>query len=290
MVWHKKPDSPAPPIVPGQIKPDAQPIPAKGAILPQKRIVAYYGTPASRRMGVLGQYPKSEMLRRLHAETERWRNADPTVPVQPALHVIGSVALKTPGTSGYYRQLLPDNQLRLVHEWARKSGALLFIDIQTGHESIRTLLPRFEWLLKEPDVHLGIDPEFNLAGSKTRPGKRVGSYDAKDINYVSCYLQDLVKRHNIPPKVFVVHRFTRNGVTNSAKIRLCPEVQVVMDMDGWGAPGVKRQTYRNFIATEPVQYTGFKLFYRNDAHRGGHLMEPKEVLALSPRPLYIQYQ
>jgi hypothetical protein len=241
-------------------------------------------------MGVLGEYEKYEMFRRLDAEADKWRKADPMVPVQPALHVIGSVAQKAPGSSGHYRQLLSDAKLKHVHDWARESGALLFIDIQTGHENIRSLLPHFENLLKEPDVHLGIDPEFNLAGSKVRPGKRVGSYDAKDINFVSGYLQELARRYNLPPKILVVHRFTRNGVTKSSKIMLRPEVQIVMNMDGWGPPGVKRKTYRKFISAEPVQYTGFKLFYRNDARRGGRLMEPREVLALNPRPLYIQYQ
>ena len=36
-----------------------------GSILPGKRIVAYYGNPRSKKMGVLGEYPKDEMLRRL---------------------------------------------------------------------------------------------------------------------------------------------------------------------------------------------------------------------------------
>jgi hypothetical protein len=39
-----------------------------------------------------------------------------------------------------------------------------------------------------------------------------------------------------------------------------------------------------------VQFTGFKLFYRNDKKNGSRLMTPAEVLALHPKPLYIQYQ
>jgi hypothetical protein len=42
---------------------------------------------------------------------------------------------------------------------------------------------------------------------------------------------------------------------------------------------------------EPVQFTGFKLFYHNDAKKAGsRMMTPEEVLTLYPRPLYIQYQ
>lgn len=166
----------------------------------------------------------------------------------------------------------------------------MFIDIQTGHENIRTLLPRFEWLLKNPDVHLGIDPEFNLVKSGAKPGTKIGTYDAADINYVTEYLSRLVKTNNLPPKVLTVHRFTRNGVTNARKITLRPEVQIVMHMDGWGAPSLKRDSYADYIVAEPVQYTGFKLFYHNDTKKGDPMMTPREVLMLDPKPLYVQYQ
>ncbi len=261
-----------------------------GAILPGKRIVAYYGNPLSKRMGALGEYQKDEMLRRLKEEAGRWEKADPAITVQPALHLIAVVAQGEPGKSGKYRMVMPDDVVNQVHGWAREAKALMFIDIQTGHEDIRTLLPRFEWILKNPDVHLGIDPEFNLVKSGAKPGTRIGTYDAADINYVTGYLSNLVKTHNLPPKVLTVHRFTRNGVTNARNISLRPEVQVVMHMDGWGAPPLKRDSYEDYIVSEPVQYAGFKLFYHNDTKKGDPLMTPREVLKLNPKPLYIQYQ
>ncbi|HZE21469.1 MAG TPA: hypothetical protein VE082_05400, partial [Desulfobaccales bacterium] len=164
------------------------------------------------------------------------------------------------------------------------------IDIQTGHDNLRTLLPRFEWVLKNPDVHLAIDPEFNLIKSGRIPGKKIGTYDAADINFASRYLQDLVKKYDLPPKVLIVHRFTRKMVTNAKKIVLRPEVQIVMDMDGWGPPWLKRDSYKDYIVAEPVEYTGFKLFYHNDTKKGDPLLTPQEVLRLNPKPLYIQYQ
>ncbi|OHB30450.1 MAG: hypothetical protein A2X79_03415 [Desulfuromonadaceae bacterium GWB2_53_15] len=270
--------------------PGKGPTPLPGAILPQKRIVAYYGNPLSKRMGALGEFPKDDMLRRLKGEAARWQTADPSTPVQPALHLIAVVAQSEPGKSGKYRMIIPDNIVNQVYGWAKEANALLFIDIQTGHDDIRTILPRFEWLLKNPDVHLGIDPEFNLIKSGAKPGKKIGTYDAADINYASGYLKDLVKKYNLPPKVFTVHRFTRNGVTNSRGIVLRPEVQIVMHMDGWGAPWLKRDSYKDYVVAEPVQYTGFKLFYHNDTKKGDPLMTPKEVLRLNPKPLYIQYQ
>ena len=266
------------------------PKPLAGSILPQKRIVAYYGNPRSKRMGALGEFPKDEMLRRLKGEVARWEKADPAVPVQPALHLIAVVAQGDPGKAGMYRMIMPDDVVNEVYGWAKEAGAIMFIDIQTGHEDIRSLLPRFEWILKNPDVHLGIDPEFNLIKSRKVPGSKIGTFDAADINYASSYLQGLVKKYNLPPKVFVIHRFTRNMVTGSKSIQLRPEVQVVMHMDGWGAPWLKRDSYKDYIVSEPVQYTGFKLFYHNDTKKGDPLMTPQDLLKLHPKPVYIQYQ
>ena len=266
------------------------PAPLPGSILPQKRIVAYYGNPQSKRMGALGEYPKDDMLRRLKGEVARWEKADPSHPVQPALHLIAVVAQGEPGKAGKYRMIMPDAIVNQVYGWAREAHALLFIDIQTGHDDIRTILPRFEWLLKNPDVHVGMDPEFNLIKSRKVPGTKIGTYDAADVNYAAGYLKELVKKYNLPPKVLIVHRFTRNGVTNAKSIVLRPEVQIVINMDGWGAPWLKRDSYKDYVVAEPVQYTGFKLFYHNDTKKGDPLLTPQEVLRLHPKPLYIQYQ
>jgi len=266
------------------------PTPLPGSILPNKRIVAYYGNPLSKKMGALGEFPKDVMLQKLKGEVAKWQAADPATPVQPALHLIAVVAQGAPGKDGKYRMVVPDKLVNQVYEWAHEAGAIMFIDIQTGHDDLRAVLPRFEWILKNPDVHLGIDPEFNLIKSGKKPGTKIGTYDAADINYASGYLRDLVKKYKLPPKVFTVHRFTKGGVTNAREIKLRPEVQMVMHMDGWGAPWLKRDSYMSYVVAEPVQYTGFKLFYHNDTKKGDPLLSPQTVLKLNPKPLYIQYQ
>lgn len=266
------------------------PQPLTGSILPNKRIVAYYGNPLSKRMGVLGQYAKEEMLLHLKSEVDRWEKADPAHTVQPALHLIAVVAQEKPGATGKYRMVMPDKIVSDVYSWAKEVNAIMFIDIQTGQDDIRDLLLRFEWILKNADVHLAIDPEFNLIKSRIPPGSKIGTYDAAEINYASAFLQKIVKKYNLPPKVLVVHRFTRNMVTNAKQIAFHPEVEVVMNMDGWGAPWLKRDTYKDYIVKEPVQFTGFKLFYHNDTKKGDPLLTPQEVLRLNPSPLYIQYQ
>jgi hypothetical protein len=265
--------------------PDALP----GSILPSKRIVAFYGNPLQKRMGILGELPPDQMLARLDREVDAWNAADPSHPVQPALHLIAVVAQDQPGTSGRYRMRMDSALIERVYGWAKKRNAILFLDVQVGQGTLQEELPRLTPFLKRPDVHLAIDPEFSMKHGDV-PGTRIGTFDAKDINYASDLLQQLVTSEKLPPKVLVVHRFTRDMVTGYRRIKLDPRVQIVMNMDGWGPPSLKRESYRAYVWKYPVEYTGFKLFYKNDTKRGDKLMTPIDVLALYPKPIYIQYQ
>ena len=263
------------------------PAPLPGSILPAKRIVAFYGNPLSKRMGILGALPPEQMLRKLDAEVAAWNRLDPAHPVQPALHVIVLVADGYPGSSGKYRTRHDSAMIEKVYGWARSRNALLFVDLQVGQSTLQAELPWIEKFLVRPDVHLGIDPEFAMQKGAI-PGRRVGTYDAADINYASRVLAGLVDKYKLPPKILVVHRFTPGGVTNAKNITLDPRVQIVMDMDGFGPPWMKRDTYWRDIKREPVQFTGWKQFTKrkNDSPptpRG-------EILRLWPVPLYIQLQ
>ena len=260
-----------------------------GSILPDKRIICYYGNPNSTRMGILGEFPKDEMLRRLREEVDNWNRADPARPAQPCLHMVAVVAQGDPGTSGHYRSIMRDTTVKEVHSWAKEVGGIFFVDIQVGTDRLENILPRFEWILKESDVHLAVDPEFMMKGGE-KPGTKIGTMDAADINYATAELARIVRENNLPPKVLVLHRFTRYMITNTEQIVLRPEVQIVIDMDGWGAPWLKRDSYRDYVVREPVQYTGFKLFYHNDTKKGDPLMSPADLLKLEPEPVYIQYQ
>ncbi len=265
------------------------PAPLPGSVLPAKRIIAYYGNPFSKRMGVLGEYPKPEMLAMLDREVAAWAKADPSTPVQPALHLITTVAQGDAGKDGKYRMRHGDALTEKVYGWAKERNALLFLDVQVGLSTIQEELPRLESWLSRPDVHFGMDPEFSMKDG-TKPGKKIGSYDASDVNWVIDYLAKLVTDKKLPPKILVVHRFTKPMLTNATKIKRDPRVQVVIHMDGWGRPSLKRDSYAAYVYAEPVQFAGFKLFYKNDRRSGSTMMTPRDLLALTPKPLYVQYQ
>jgi hypothetical protein len=261
------------------------PAPLPGSLLPEHRIIAFYGNPNSTRMGILGQLPPEEMLPKLQRTAEEWARADPGRPVMPALHLIATVAQGKPGAGRKYRLRHSDRLIEQVLGWAEERGWVVFLDVQIGHSTVPDELPHLVKYLERPYVHLALDPEFamKLGGI---PGRRIGTLDASDVNYAVRLLADIVERRKVPPKVLVVHRFTQRMLTNHDKIALDPRVQVVVDMDGFGAPWLKEDGYKFFIVPEPVQYTGFKLFFKNDKP----MMTPEQVIGLWPVPLYIQYQ
>ncbi len=265
--------------------------PEYGAILPFKRIIAYYGNFYSKGMGVLGEYAEPVMLEKLAAEVKKWEAADPTTPVMPAIDYIAITAQLSPGKDGMHRARMPHNQIDKALAIAAKVDGIVILEVQPGLSDVMTEVKSLEPYLKLPNVHLAIDPEFAMRPSGARPGTRVGTVDAVNVNAAIDYLAELVRANELPPKVLVVHRYTRAMVTNAKKIKPQPEVQVVMDMDGWGGQKNKYSTYNAYIAPEPVQFTGFKLFYKNDIkHAGSRLLTPPEILALSPQPSFIQFQ
>jgi hypothetical protein len=268
------------------------PAPLAGSILPQKRIVAFYGNPLSKKMGILGEIPYDQMLAKLDTVAAMWRTADPTKPVLPALHLIVSVAQGAPGKDSMYRQRSDPDLIEKIYGFAKAKGAITILDIQTGKSTLQAEIPQLIPFLSRPDVHLGIDPEFNMHYSREGrvPGTKIGTFDAKDVNYAIDQLAELVTKYHLPPKVLIVHRFTTNMLQHADQIKHDPRVQVVINMDGWGQPWLKFDTYRTSEIAEPVQFTGFKLFFHNDTRKGDALLSPREVLALRPRPLYIQYQ
>lgn len=264
--------------------------PKHGAILPFNRIIAYYGNFYSTRMGILGEFEEEEVFRRLQEEIDRWNEADPKIPALPAIHYIASTAQGQPGEEGLYTLRMPDEHIERAISMAEKIDGITFLDLQVGLSTIQKEITYIEEYLKNPIVHLAIDPEFSMK-SGDRPGTVIGHFTDDDINFVIEYLSEIVRENDLPPKVLVLHRFTQNMIQNYQNIKPTEEVQIVVHMDGWGSPAKKFNTYYHVIEPEPIQFTGFKIFYGNDLKEEPHrLVTPEELLDLQPNPVYIQYQ
>src|SRR6267378_6784854 len=150
------------------------PPPLPGSILPARRIVAFYGNPLSKRMGILGELPPDKMLARFDKVIAEWQKADPSTPVQPALHLIAVVAQGSPGRDGKYRLRMADTLVEKVSSWAATRNALLFLDVQVSQSTVQEELPRLIPFLKRPNVMLGLDPEFSMK-SGDKPGSKIGT-------------------------------------------------------------------------------------------------------------------
>jgi len=265
------------------------PYPLPGALLPYKRIVAFYGNLYSKRMGILGELPKDQMLKKLQGEVANWQRADSTTQAIPALHYIAITAQGKPGKNYKYRLRMPFKQIDTVISWAKSINAIVFLDVQIGQSTVKEEVSTLNDYLKLPNVHLGIDPEFAMKSGEI-PGTKIGTLSATEINDAIDLLSAIVKENNLPPKVLVVHRFTQGMVTDFKNIKTTPEVQIVMNMDGFGSKALKKASFHLAVYREPVQFIGFKLFYKNDSKGNATLFSPEEVLQFKPKPIYIQYQ
>jgi len=107
-----------------------------GSLLPGCRIVAYYGNPMSRRMGILGEIQSDSMLARLAKQAAAYAAVDSARPVLPALELIATVAQASPGRSGQYRARMPDTLIERVMSWAEAHHYLVILDIQTGRSTM----------------------------------------------------------------------------------------------------------------------------------------------------------
>ena len=261
------------------------PTPLPGSVLPGCRIVAYYGNPLSKRMGILGELPVPQMTARLEAEAHAFERADTTKPVVRALEIITPVAQGSPGAKGLWRMRMADTLIENMAKLAESKGYLLILDVQVGKSTVAAELEPLVPYLKRPYVHLALDPEFSMKG-KEPPGKKIGTMDAADVNVAITLLEKLVDENKLPPKILIVHRFTQSMLTNHEKIARDPRVQVIIDMDGFGPPHLKLDSYKAYVHKRPVQYYGIKLFYKNDKPR----FTAEDVMQLSPIPQYIQFQ
>jgi len=261
-------------------------LPDVGPLLPERRIVAYYGNPLTAAMGVLGEQPLAEITQRLRRQGQAYAEADPSRPVRPALEMITPVAQAKAGLDGLFRLRMASDVIDEVARVAEHEHLLLILDVQIGQSTVADELQPLLPYLRQPYVHLALDPEFAMADRQGEPGEIIGRLDAADVNLAIRVLADVVAAERLPPKVLIVHRFLEGMLTNYRAVHPTPSVQVVVDMDGFGAPHVKADKYQTYVRDQAIQYGGVKLFYKHDAP----LWSPAEVLRLDPAPDVVIYQ
>ncbi|MCX7024204.1 MAG: hypothetical protein NT080_06230 [Spirochaetes bacterium] len=265
---------------------DAPSVADRVPILAGSHIVAFYGKPGSRSMGILGEYPKEKLATLLQGYAKLYDDANGDSGIVPAFYLIYGTCW--PG--GEIGTLKDEVVLDYI-EYAASMGWLVFLDHQIGkytvEESMAKLLP---WL-KYPNVHLALDPEWHTP----EPMEAIGSVEADELNRAQEQMQAYMIGNGIRGvRMLVVHQFTEHMIGDRPRLRAdFDRVLLVHTADGFGPPALKRYTYANNARAGNLPVKGFKLFFRARTPHAGWddpLLTPPEVLALEPEPLLIMYQ
>lgn len=234
-------------------------------------------------MGVLGSSTPEQVWDRLRRQAAQYGRPGRRAPLL-AFELIATVAQADPGADGMYRARRPDSVISRYLQTVRRNHGILILDIQPGRSDFLTEAEALTRWLLQPDVGLAIDPEWRMAPDQV-PAQEIGSVSAAEVNATSVWLDDLVRRHHLPQKLFLIHKFRSSMLTDEAAIRDRPNLYEVVNMDGFGGQGIKISEYREF-AREGHFPMGIKLFYTQDTD----LMSPGQALALDPAPAIVDYQ
>jgi hypothetical protein len=256
------------------------------SILLNNDIVAFYGHPSSRNMGILGRYPIEELDAMLGKVAAEYADANGGRGIRRAFYLIFGTVWPE-GEIG----IISDALLTRWIQYGLENDILIFIDHQIGRydpvDSLRRMLP---WL-RYPNVHLALDPEWRT----TRPMKEIGSITADELNRIQQVMESYMAENNISgERLLVIHQFNWRMIANREQVKSdFSRVRLVHCADGFGAPGVKRESYAFNAQARNIPIKGFKLFYNFGIPGAGYdqpLLSPADVFALNPRPYLIMYQ
>jgi hypothetical protein len=252
-------------------------------ILPDFRVVAFYGAPGDESLGALGIGRPRQAGRRLMRQAHPYLRGGR--PVLPAFELIATVVHAAAGGDGDYSERQSSRTIARYLRAARAQRALLILDVQPGHAPFMREVQAFRRWLEEPDVSLALDPEWSMSPGQL-PGQAIGSTDAATVNEVSRYLSRIVRENDLPQKLLVVHRFTADMIRDEQRLERHRGVALTVNVDGFGDRPNKIAKYREFTRGRRDRHHGFKLFYEEDTN----LMRPRDVLRLLPRPELVVYE
>ncbi len=243
-------------------------------------IVAYYGRPGVSSLGVLGQHSPQELAVLVKKKAAEYAAITKNTKVIPAFDIIYDMAAGAPGPDGSYTIGLSHEKIEPYIQMAENEGFMVFLEMQLGNSSPLSSIKKVLKYLKYKNVHLAIDPEFEVLGLGKAPGKVIGHIMGEDVNQVQNAMSEYMKANGITEnKKLIVHMFTHKMVQNKAAVRNYPGIDLIMNLDGHGSPQLKVNTY-NGLYTDAAHAKvdgGFKLFFQEDKPR---MMTPKQVLGM----------
>jgi hypothetical protein len=282
--------------------------PTQDAVLPRRRVVAFYGVPGAAATGPAWNLDAA-MLDRLRAQGAEYERLDPAHPVALGIDLVASVPDSDPGPAGTYSHRLDTATLERYVEFCRANGLLLFLDLSFGWASPQQELEYFLPYLALPFVHLAVDPEWMFPRHNGVPGINLSNVRAADLNPLITAMAELPMRHRIPRKIVIVHQYRPTGdgladpyapgaaeIADKGNLVNDPRVDLVVHVDSVGGwPGdieEKTRQYKAWVRQDMTRfgnfkYGGFKIFYQLESKN--RLMTPGEAMALQPPPMVVTY-
>ncbi len=263
------------------------PLPGGGFLpLEERRIVALYGTPGTASLGLLGEQDTDATMVRAREVAQRYADAADGRIAVPGLDVITTIASSAAEPTGDFSRRVPIERIRPLVDVARSEGAAVLLDLQPGRSSFLVQAKEYEELLREPHVHLALDPEWRI-GPRERHLVRIGSVDADEVQAVADWLAELVRRERLPQKVLMLHQFTLAMLPERDTIVIPDELIGVVHIDGQGPLPTKNNTYAVLTAGAEEHWVwGWKNFTRIDTP----VATPEQTLERLPVPLIVTYQ
>lgn len=280
---------PAPPVAEQTTAPasdDGAPAAAPGkALLANNQMVVFYGSPLSPDLGVLGQFDPAEAARRVRDQARIYDEINGDRGVVPAFDLIYAQAQAEPTDNGLFLRYLEDDVVWRYIAMAEAFDLQLILDLQIGRGSIVDEVRKTERFLRNPRVHIAIDPEYAV-GPWGAPAATPGSMSGRDINQVQDYLSGLVDRENLPPKLVIIHQYMDDTIIDGDVTHDEPDVEVVLNMDAFGEVKEKQKKYRKQSANKYAEKNSFNIFLQYDER----VLSEQEVLDLIPLPDVVFYQ
>ena len=260
-------------------------LPGGGYTFDGKRLVAFYGNPTTRALGVLGEQDPAATLDRMIPIVEEY-SADGLEGV-PTFEIIATIASAQAGADGDYSEEMSADTLRPWVDFAAEHGIYVVLDLQPGRTDFLTQAQRYEEFLRLPHVGLALDPEWRLGPNQVHL-RQIGTVDTAEINQVSAWLAGIVRQERLPQKLLLVHQFRLSMITDREGLETPPELFTVIQMDGQGPLPTKYETYSAITAgQEGVGWSwGWKNFYDEDSP----MATPAEVLAVEPVVVFVSFQ
>lgn len=256
------------------------------SFFPAHRLVALYGKPGVRGLGVLGEQDLPGTIARVQATAAEYQAVSDR-PIMPTLDIIATVADTSPGPDGDYSRPTSVDELRPWIEAAAAAGVYVVLDLQPGRSTFMDQARVYEELLRYPNVGLGLDPEWRVGPGQV-PGDTRGTVGAAEVNEVQEWLAGIVTQGRLPQKLLIVHQFVDSMIADKALIHADrPEVAVLVQMDAQGPTITKGLAWKDVLQDAPA---GMAFGWMNFLTLDEPMLNPADTLAQQPTPDLISIQ